>query len=116
MRFVAHRGWVEAVIFGPDNERIFSAGRDGLVVEWNLRAECDMLTLDHGSWVESIAVCDSEVISAGNDGLITVFDRETGKRVRVLTGHEGGVHTIAMAGKNLVSGSADTTMLVWALS
>ncbi len=116
MRFVAHRGWVEAVTFGPDNERVFSAGRDGLVVEWNLRAECDALTLDHGSWVESIAVCDSEVISAGNDGLISVFDRETGKRVRVLTGHEGEVHTIAMAGKNLVSGSADTTMLVWALS
>jgi WD40 repeat protein len=114
-KIVAHRGWVQAVAFGGDNQTLVSAGRDGLVIEWDLEAESDIRAFDHGDWIEAIAITDTSIYSAGHDGLIAVWNRASGKRDGELKGHEGVVHTIAVdpEGRNLVSGSEDTTLLVW---
>jgi WD40 repeat protein len=51
----------------------------------------------------------------GEDGRIGLFDPATGKLLHRLEGHRGTVHSLAFTpdGEALVSGSADTTALVW---
>lgn len=46
---------------------------------------------------------------------ILVFDLRTGRQVRRLAGHEGGVWALAVEGQTVVSGSTDRTVRVWDL-
>ncbi len=52
---------------------------------------------------------DARVIGGGKDGLIEIWDRQTGKMVRTLAGHTDTVRSLAIAesGQRLVSGSGD---------
>ena len=111
----AHRGWVEAVAFGEGNEQVFSAGRDGVVVEWDLDAGEEVRVFDHSEWIEALAIDHDRVYSAGRDGRIVVWDRNTGSPEKELTGHEGTIHSLVLDpdGKTIISGSEDTTLLVW---
>ncbi len=115
----AHRGWVQAVAYARDGH-VISAGRDGWVVEWDLREGRELRSYAHGSGVEDV-LCLSDgasVCSAGQDGRVVVWNRESASPVAEFTGHEGAVHALAANpdGRWMVSGSADTTMLVWALA
>ena len=51
------------------------------------------------------------------DGIIRFWDSGTGKEFTQHKGHEAGVASLAISadGKALVSGSADTTALIWAM-
>lgn len=54
--------------------------------------------------------------SAGADRTIIIWDRDLGRQVRVLEGHEDEVHCLAThraAPKRIVSGSADRTIRIW---
>ena len=116
---IAHRGWVQAVRYSPDRRRAISAGRDGLVIEWDFVEGREVRTFDHGAWVEdALYLPDGHAIcSAGQDGHVAVWDRRSGEPIRRFEGHEDAVHALAVSpdGDLLLSGSADTTMLVWGL-
>jgi len=55
------------------------------------------------------------IATGGSDGVVRMWDVGTGKEVHQFKGHDGAVSSIAFAanGKRLVSGSADTTALIW---
>jgi len=57
----------------------------------------------------------SQMITAGADGAIRIWDVGTGKLVRVLMGHDGSVRTLAWSAdrKILASGSSDKTIRLW---
>ena len=57
----------------------------------------------------------SQLITAGQDGVIRFWDVETGNLVRVLMGHDGEVITLAWSSdrKTLASGSSDKTVRLW---
>ena len=61
---------------------------------------------------------EGEAHSRKNYHLIHVWDVETGKHLNTLTGHRGGVKSLAYSadGMTLVSGSLDGTMLVWKMA
>ena len=66
--------------------------------------------------VESVAwSSDGKRLAAGgNDGLIWVWDRETGRALS-LQGHAGAVGSLAWSpdGTRLLSGGSDQTVRVW---
>ncbi len=114
----AHRGWVQAVSCAPDG-RVISAGRDGWVVEWDLRDGRELRSYAHGDGLEDALYLPdgTSVCSAGQDGRVVVWERESASPAAEFTGHEGAVHALAASpdGRWILSGSADTTALVWSL-
>jgi RNA polymerase sigma factor (sigma-70 family) len=59
---------------------------------------------------------DGRLLAVASEGpAMRLWDVRTGKEVKQLRGHQGGVVSLAFArdGKRLISGSLDTTALVW---
>ncbi|KAJ1505631.1 SCF ubiquitin ligase complex subunit cdc4, partial [Coelomomyces lativittatus] len=59
---------------------------------------------------------DTKIVSGSDDQTICVYDIRTGKLIRTLEGHDGGVWALQYVGNTLVSGSTDRTVRVWDLS
>ncbi|XP_061921790.1 F-box/WD repeat-containing protein 7-like isoform X2 [Entelurus aequoreus] len=53
------------------------------------------------------------IISGSDDNTLKVWSAVTGKCLRTLTGHTGGVWCSQMAGATVISGSTDRTLRVW---
>jgi WD40 repeat protein len=70
-------------------------------------------------WREANAVVFSPdgklLVSGGEDGLVRLWDAETGDARRALAGHGAGVTCLAVSadGKELASGSGDRTVRLW---
>ncbi len=114
----AHRGWVQAVACTQDG-RVISAGRDGWMVEWDFREGRELRSFAHGDAVEDVlCLSDGAVCSAGQDGRVVVWKRDSASPAAEFAGHEGAVHAVIASpdGRWMLSGSADTTVLVWALA
>ena len=58
---------------------------------------------------------DKRIISGGSDGIIKVWNSETGDELMRLRGHQGVVESLAVSqnGKRIISGSWDSTIKVW---
>ncbi|KAF2674933.1 WD40 repeat-like protein [Microthyrium microscopicum] len=68
----------------------------------------------HGRHVVTCLQFDDEKILTGSDDTkIHVWDTNTGKLLKVLDGHEGGVWALQYEKNTLVSGSTDRTVRVW---
>ncbi len=115
----AHRGRVQAVACGQDG-RVLSGGRDGWVVEWDLRKGRELRTYAHGTGVEDVMYLPDggSLCSAGQDGRLIVWKTDSTNPAAEFTGHEGAAQALAASpdGRWMLSGSADTTVLVWALA
>ena len=71
----------------------------------------------HGDAVVTcLLLAHNRIISASDDHFIHVYCPLTGKQLRSLEGHEGGVWALAATKNTLVSGSTDRTVRVWNLS
>ncbi|EDO42306.1 predicted protein [Nematostella vectensis] len=55
----------------------------------------------------------SRVVSGSDDGTLKVWSALSGKCLRTLTGHTGGVWSSQLSGHIIVSGSTDRTLKVW---
>ena len=56
---------------------------------------------------------DDKIITGSDDTLIHVYDTKTGKLLKKLEGHEGGVWALQYHENTLVSGSTDRSVRVW---
>ncbi|KIH88757.1 F-box and WD-40 domain protein CDC4 [Sporothrix brasiliensis 5110] len=56
---------------------------------------------------------DDKIITGSDDTLIHIYDTKTGKLLKKLEGHEGGVWALQYEGNILVSGSTDRSVRVW---
>ena len=113
----AHRGWVEAVAYGGDGRSALSAGRDGLVIEWKLPSWRARRTFDHQAAVRDALFLPDGKHVCSVAGLALVWHRRSGEQVRELAGHGGTIRAVAASpdGRWLITGSDDTTALVWEL-
>lgn len=70
----------------------------------------------HGRHVVTCLQFDSDKIITGSDDTrIHIYDTKTGKELKQLIGHEGGVWALQYDGNILVSGSTDRSVRVWDL-
>ncbi|KIW00662.1 uncharacterized protein PV09_07849 [Verruconis gallopava] len=70
----------------------------------------------HGRHVVTCLQFDSDKIITGSDDTrIHIYDTKTGREIKQLTGHEGGVWALQYDGNILVSGSTDRSVRVWDL-
>ncbi|XP_059489521.1 F-box/WD repeat-containing protein 7 [Neocloeon triangulifer] len=56
---------------------------------------------------------DNKILSGSDDNTLRVWSATTGKCLRVLVGHIGGVWSSQMSGSTIISGSTDRTLKVW---
>ncbi|MGD9497507.1 MAG: WD40 repeat domain-containing protein [Armatimonadota bacterium] len=118
--FMGHRSWVQAVRFlGEGATEALTGSADGRILRWDLATGEVLAEMVQGEAVRTFVVsADADLIcAAGTSGRVVVWDLADGSRVRELTGHRAAVTGLALTGdgRHVVSASADTTLLVWAL-
>ena len=103
-------GRCEGLAFDPVGERLAASCWNKTAAVWNLadlRLDSEVedesterpesLTLLHDDIVNSIAFSNDgeRLATAGNDGIVTMWDSRTGKKLFVVTGHDAGVSGVA---------------------
>ncbi|XP_066256171.1 F-box/WD repeat-containing protein 7-like isoform X1 [Euwallacea similis] len=56
---------------------------------------------------------DNKIVSGSDDNTLKVWSAVTGKCLKTLVGHTGGVWSSQMSGNVIISGSTDRTLKVW---
>ena len=141
-RFETSRG-VTALAFSPDGRIIATANADNTISLWEILSgkECLRITIlvlqaapnpvsplrpimalppTHGgaSSIVSLSFANDgrTLAAASGDKSVRLFELPTGKEIGAFTGHVGAVTAVAFApdSKTVVTGSADTTAVVWA--
>ncbi len=120
---------VSPLVFSPDGKTL--AGLAGGVRLWETATWKERLRLplpDEGGSVGAVAFAPNGALAFAPDGralaavhkegAVRCYDLTTGREVRALAGHRGGVTALAYApdGRTLFSGGADTTLLAWDVS
>lgn len=63
--------------------------------------------------ITCLEFCGSKIVSGSDDNTLKVWSAVTGKCLRTLFGHTGGVWASQMADNIIISGSTDRTLKVW---
>jgi WD40 repeat protein len=124
---------IDCATFSPDGKLLAGSCMDGHVHLWEAASGLERLTLKSKYPVTAVAFSpDGRVLATINNGgwrgvppvreedvtTIRFWDVATGKALREFTGHLGPIATLAFSpdGKHLVTGSHDTTALLWDVS
>jgi F-box/WD-40 domain protein 7 len=63
--------------------------------------------------ITCLQFCGNRIVSGSDDNTLKVWSAITGKCLRTLVGHTGGVWSSQMSGGTIISGSTDRTLKVW---
>ncbi|XP_062708216.1 F-box/WD repeat-containing protein 7-like isoform X2 [Aedes albopictus] len=63
--------------------------------------------------ITCLQFCGNRIVSGSDDNTLKVWSAITGKCLRTLVGHTGGVWSSQMSGNIIISGSTDRTLKVW---
>jgi WD40 repeat protein len=110
-RWGAKGTFLDAVLT-PDGHAVVSAADDGVRL-WEVATGRERLRTKRAAIVSCSP--DGRVLAAAGGTTVRLVDLRTGKEFAQLKGHEAEVRALAFTpdGKGLVSGSADSTALVW---
>lgn len=90
--------------------------RDG-IHHWNLETGETVLDLGVDYTVYSLAFSPDGrfLATAGDDGIIHIWEITTGEELMMLKGHKGAIQTVTFSpdGKLLASGGSDCTIRIW---
>ena len=118
--YKGQRGWVDSVLFAGKDRYAMSAGRDGRMLRWDLDSGKLVGEMSRGSWLsDAVPSPDGSLVYvADNTYAVTCWDVAEGKMLSAVKGHAQAVSAVALSpdGKYLVTGSADSTLLVWDLA
>ncbi|MEH1856159.1 MAG: serine/threonine-protein kinase [Nostoc sp.] len=137
-----HSSMVHAIAISPDGQFIASGSNDKTIKLWQIGTgklvrQMGRWSSSHSSMVHSVAFSpisanfsyqgdsgkstgvtnlNRGILASGSwDNTIKLWDVNTGKEIRTLTGHANWVNSVAFSpdGKFLASGSADCTIKLW---
>jgi WD40 repeat protein len=118
-RWEGHAGWVTAVCLTPDGKYVLSGGRDGRIRQGNLATGQAERVLNRGIYVTDLACSpDSRtVFASAHDVRVKAFDLTTGQPAGDFGPHTNTTLCVAVSsdGQLMLSGSLDTTALLWSL-
>ena len=105
--------------FSPDGKTIAFASNNNVKL-WNIEEE-EIITLEHGGFVKSIAWSpDGNTIATSADNTVKIWHtRETQKQpLQTLKGHDASIKSVKFSpdGKKIATASEDNTVRLWSLS
>jgi WD40 repeat protein len=114
------------VRFSPDGKLLAVGYRDGIVSLFEVATRAEIQGIirppeeeeQHQCWAVAFSADGRLLAAADRDNDVRVLDVATGAERARFKGHHGRVLSLAFApdGKTLVSGSVDTTALIWEVS
>ena len=110
-----HSADVQSVVFSADGTRLITADSRRVKL-WELDSGREIRTLaDDGGTAACISADGKFIASSSADGMIRIRDAETGKELRALKGHSGGLYhlTFSPDGKTLLSCGSDSASRGW---
>lgn len=119
-KFDEQKSSITAFAYAPDGRTLATAQGDGSLILWEaltgkVRLQPHRATT--GTKFSALAyAADSRVLAGGGPGgMIHLWDTVTGRELGKLQGHQGSVQSLRFTadGRRLISGSADTSALVW---
>ena len=106
--------------FSRDGKLLVTAGEDGVVKVWDVKANKEVLSIDVG--IRQVGAAFSPdgrlLASAGNDALVHIWDAGTDKELQTLGGHTGPIFFVDFSpdGRFLASSSVDRTVKIWSVA
>ena len=121
VRALATHHWeVESVAFSRDGQWLASSNWDRKVRVMEFPSGNPVRDFESPSKPSAVAISpDAKVIASGGlDSTVTLWDRESGKKLQRLTGHTGGIWSVSFSpdGQRLASASADGSARIWNVS
>ena len=118
--FYGHHNSINSISFNKKCDEIISCDADGIVKIFDIRMIKEKKEINTGKYVHpcSCVIFDESskrVIVACDDGLIKIYDAESGNHIESLAGHEDNVNCILFSHKNkmLMSAGSDCTLRLW---
>lgn len=124
-----HKGGVLSVAYSPDGRLVASAGNDAVIKLLNGMTGAPLKSLTGhiygkgkninkpftGVYAVQFSPDGKNLVSAGADGAIKLWNTATGKEIKSMQGHDGDVTSVAFSpdGRFLVSGGRDGTVRLW---
>lgn len=114
-------GQLACIGLSANGQLIASSLRDGRKVFWDVQSgkgRYDFEDSPHRTELVVYSPSGRFLAVAGQGKEIRIIESATGKRIRDLTGHDSAISSLLFAGndRTLISGSEDTTCLVWDLT
>ncbi len=113
--FVTGTQQIECVALSPDGFDAITGGWE--IAAWEAQRGQQRKTFESkGEVVSAVALSpDGRWAASAQSKSIRIWDTETGRPIKTLTGHTGGVNALAWtpSGQTLVSGAADRRVAIW---
>ncbi|KAG2048522.1 WD40 repeat-like protein [Suillus hirtellus] len=112
-------GWVEAVKYSPQGDRLMSGGVGGPICIWSKDGKLLMKIKGHEHWVSSLCWSKdgAHIFSGSGDHTIRKWRAIDGQELVVLRGHTNPVRCLCLTPdeRYIVSGSEDCSIRIWDL-
>lgn len=112
-----HEKEVRSAVFGNDGKTIVSGSLDGRILLHDISTGQDEIFAEGLTQPHSLAFSPNEnkIAFVSSFREIHVWDFEKKRQLRILTGHDAGIYTVAYSndGMNMVSASIDGTIRIW---
>ena len=111
-----HTGSILCLQF--DENIMVTGSSDKTCIIWDLDTDYQPVRRlrSHNAGVLDVCFDDKHIVSCSKDTSICLWDRNTGERLRRMTGHRGPVNAVQLRGDLIVSASGDGVAKLWNLT